>query len=96
MSLKVEEDHELNIVFTDVTRISARRHFWGYKLTSWCFGLRLVCRVKYQSFKVEEDLLESALERNSLISAVVSFRLSSCIFVVFRSGTDLILLVRLW
>ncbi len=64
MSLKVEEDHELNIVFIDVTRISARRNFWGYKLTSWCFGLGLVCRVKYQSFKVEDDLRTLCLRRS--------------------------------
>jgi hypothetical protein len=32
--LKVEEDHELNIVFMVVTRISARKHFWRYKLRS--------------------------------------------------------------
>ena len=34
MSLKVEEDRELNIVFTAVTQISAMRHFLEYKLRS--------------------------------------------------------------
>ena len=57
-----------------VTRISARRHFWGYKLKSGYFRLELVLRVRDQSLKVEDDLralclrylLESALEMNNL------------------------------
>ena len=56
MSLKVEEDQELNMVFTVVTRIFASRHFWGYKLRPWCFGFGLVFRVRDKSFKVEDDL----------------------------------------
>ena len=56
-----------------VTRVSARRHFWGYKLKSWYFGFELVFRVRDQSLKVEDDLralcvrylLESALEMNN-------------------------------
>ena len=58
-----------------VTRVSARRHFWGYKLKSWYFGFELVFRVRDQSLKVEDDLralclryiLESALEMNNLV-----------------------------
>ena len=46
MSLKVEEDHELNIVSMAVSRISTKRDFWGYKLRSWCLGFGLVFRVK--------------------------------------------------
>ena len=57
-----------------VTRIPAKKHFWGYKLKSWYFGLELVFRVRDQSLKVEDDLralclrylLESALEMNNL------------------------------
>ena len=92
VSLKVEEDHELNIVFVVVTWIFARRHFWGYKLGPWCFGFGfgLVFRVRDQSFKVEDlrticlrKILENALEKNNLISAVMIFRLSSYVFVIF-------------
>ena len=56
MSLKIEEDRELNIVFTAVTRISSKRHFWRYELRSWCLRLGLVFKVKDKSFKVEDDL----------------------------------------
>ncbi len=90
VSLKVEEDHELNIVFVVVTRIFAKRHFWGYKLGLWCFGFGLVFRVRDQSFKVEDlrtlclrKILENALEKNNLISAIKIFKLSSCVFVNF-------------
>ena len=58
-----------------VTRISARRHFWGYKLKSWYFEFELVFRIRDQSLKVEDDLralclrylLESALKMNNLV-----------------------------
>ena len=56
MSLKVEEDRELNIAFTAITHKSANRHFWRYELRSWCFGHGLVFRVEDQSFKIEDDL----------------------------------------
>ena len=56
VSLKVEEDRELNIAFTVVTQIFAKRHFWRYALRSWCLRLGLVFMVKDQSFKVEDDL----------------------------------------
>jgi hypothetical protein len=46
VSLKVEEDHELNIVYMAITRISTKKHFWGYKLRSWCLGFGLVFKVK--------------------------------------------------
>ena len=65
MSLKVEEDQELNIVLTVVTRIFASRHFWGYKLRSWCFGFGLVFRVKDQNFKVEDDLRTLCLRKST-------------------------------
>ena len=42
MNLKVEEDQELNVVFTAVTQIFAKRHFWGCKLKSWCLRPGLV------------------------------------------------------
>ena len=63
MSLKVEEDRELNIAFTTVTRIFAERHFWRYELRSWCLRLGLVFRVKNQSFKVEDDLKTLCLRK---------------------------------
>jgi hypothetical protein len=56
VSLKVEENRELNIVFTAVTRVSAKCHFWRYELRSWRLRLGLVCRVEDQSFKVKDDL----------------------------------------
>ena len=56
MRLKVEEDRELNIPFTVVTQIFAKRNFWRYALRSWCLRLGLVFMVKDQSFKVEDDL----------------------------------------
>ena len=46
VSLKVKEGYELNIVFVVTTRISARRHFRGYKSSSWYFGFELVFRVR--------------------------------------------------
>ena len=63
VSLKVEEDHELNIVFVVVTWISTRRHFWRYKLRSWCFGFGLVFSVRDQSFKVKDDLRTLCLRK---------------------------------
>jgi hypothetical protein len=63
VSLKVEEDLELNIAFTTVARISAKRHFWKYKLRSWCLRLGLMFRVKNQSFKVEDDLRTLCLRK---------------------------------
>ena len=65
MSLKVEEDQDINIVFTVVTRISARRHFWTYELRSWCFEFELVFRVKDQSFKDEDDLRTLCLRKHT-------------------------------
>ena len=56
MSLKVEENQELNILFTTVTRISAKCHFWRYELRSWYLRLGLEFKVEDQSFKVEDDL----------------------------------------
>ena len=58
-----------------VTRISAKRQFWGYKLKSWYFGFELVFRVRDQSLKVKDDLRalclrylqESGLEMNNLV-----------------------------
>jgi hypothetical protein len=65
VSLKVEEDHELNIVSMAVTQIFAMRHFWRYELRSWCIGLRLLFRVKDQSFKVEDNLRTLCLRRST-------------------------------
>jgi hypothetical protein len=56
MSLKVEVGRELNIAFTTVTHISAKRHFWKYELRSWFLRLGLVFKAEEQSFKVEDDL----------------------------------------
>ena len=56
VSLKIEEDPELNIVFTAVTQIFAKWHFLRYELRSWCLRLGLVFRVEDQSFKVKNDL----------------------------------------
>ena len=56
VSLKVEEDQELNMVFTAVTQISAKRHFWKCELKSWCLRLGLMFRVENQSLKGEYDL----------------------------------------
>ena len=39
MSLKVEEDQELNMVFTAVTQISAKRYFWRCELKSCVLDL---------------------------------------------------------
>ena len=39
VSLKVEEDQELNIVFTAVTQISAKRHFWRWGSNHGVFGI---------------------------------------------------------
>ena len=46
ISLKVEEDQELNMVFTAVTQISAKRHFWKYELKSCYLRLGLIFRVE--------------------------------------------------
>jgi hypothetical protein len=45
--------------FQAVTRISARRHLWGYKFKSWYFGFGLVFRARGWSLKVEDDLRTS-------------------------------------
>ena len=65
MSLKVEEDHELNIVSMAVTWIFAMRYFWRYELRSWCIGFGLLFRVKDQSFKVEDNLRTLCLRRST-------------------------------
>ena len=39
VSLKVEEGRELNIVFTAVTQISAKRHFWKWGSNHGVFGI---------------------------------------------------------
>ena len=83
VNLKVREDYKLNIVFVVVTRKSAIRYFWRYKLRPWYFGFVLVFRVTDQNFKIENDLrtlclrnlLESTLEKNNQISVVVSSKL---------------------
>ena len=83
VSLKVREDHKLNIVFVVVTRKFAKSYFWRYKLRPWYFGLVLVFRITDQNFKIENDLrtlclrnlLESTLEKNNQIFVVVSSKL---------------------
>ena len=46
VSLKVEEDQELNMVFTAATQISVKRHFWRCEFKSWYLRLGLMFRVK--------------------------------------------------
>ena len=60
VSLKVEEDHELNIVSMAVSRISTKRHFWGYKLRSWYLGFWLCLELKIRVLTLKMTLELSA------------------------------------